>query len=29
MRLGQVNWQSTVDQLMIKLLEEQTIWQQS
>ncbi len=29
MRQGQVNWQSTVDQLMIKLLEEQTIWQQS
>lgn len=29
MRAGQVNWQSTVDQLMIKLLEEQIIWQQS
>lgn len=29
MRLGQVNWQSTVDQLMIKLLEEQSVWQQS
>ena len=29
MRLGQVNWQSTVDQLMIKLLEEQLVWQQS
>ncbi len=29
MRLGQVNWQSTVDRLMIKLLEEQTLWQQS
>ncbi len=28
MRNAQVNWQSTVDQLMIKLLEEQTIWQQ-
>ncbi|MBE5794444.1 MAG: DNA polymerase III subunit delta' [Clostridiales bacterium] len=28
MRLGQVNWQSTVDQLMIKLLEEQLVWQQ-
>jgi len=28
MRAGQVNWQSTVDQLMIKLLEEQTVWQQ-
>ena len=28
MRSAQVNWQSTVDQLMIKLLEEQTIWQQ-
>jgi len=29
LRLGQVNWQSTVDQLMIKLLEEQSVWQQS
>ncbi len=29
MRQAQVNWQSTVDQLMIKLLEEQSIWQQS
>lgn len=29
MRHGQVNWQSTVDQLMIKLLEEQKTWQQS
>lgn len=29
MRQAQVNWQSTVDQLMIKLLEEQNLWQQS
>ena len=29
LRLGQVNWQSTVDQLMSKLLEEQSVWQQS
>ena len=29
LRHAQVNWQSTVDQLMIKLLEEQLIWQQS
>ncbi|MDD3334985.1 MAG: DNA polymerase III subunit [Eubacteriales bacterium] len=28
-RLGQVNWQSTVDHLMMTLLEEQQVWQQS
>ncbi len=28
-RAGQVNWQSTVDQLMMTILEEQKTWQQS
>ena len=28
-RAGQVNWQSTVDQLMMTILEEQKTWRQS